>query len=154
MKDAGGISWMEFTTISLDADFGLHFPGGWFSSSNEQQLWRIPVSQWNKAGAPEYDVRAAHLIQTEPSGQSVLATWVDEQGNTLLNQAPVMRMITPDGAVAWTYPNEWVGIDGSHRAPQDRRGLLIGTWRVIGSTTLGFDVGEIFCLNGCRISMA
>lgn len=149
VKDAGGVSWMESTTISLDAEFALHFPGGYYGNRNEQKLWRIPVKQWNKVGAPEYDVTAARPLRSEPGGlQMCYATWVDAQGNTLLVQAPMMRMIAPDGQVLWTYPNEWAGIDGAHRAPQDRRGLLIGTWRPIGSTTLGHGVGEIFCLNG------
>lgn len=108
-------------------------------------VWRLPVRSWNSIGAPVYDASDAKLIHSAPPKYFLNSAWSDQRGNVLLNQDP-MQMIAPDGRLLWTFPNTWPGVHGSHSAPQDRRGLLIGPLKVIGSATL--DVGEVFCLSG------
>ena len=109
--------------------------------------WRLPVREWNRVGAPVYDVEDAQLIVNEKPLWFVNSAWADSKGNLLLNHSP-MQMFTAAGRLRWHYPNRWPGVHGSHRSPQDRRGLLIGPLKVIGSVQLAHGVGEVFCMNG------
>ncbi|MFZ2656127.1 MAG: hypothetical protein WAX69_14445, partial [Victivallales bacterium] len=131
---------------AVSPDWSIPLLGGGYGKTT---VWRIPLKKWNEAGAPVYDFKDAKLILTEKymgelGGANSL--WADTQGNLLVNQTP-LQMFTPDGKLSWSYPNKWPGVHGSHTAPKDRRGLLIGTIKVLGSATVP-ELGEIFCMNG------
>ncbi len=108
--------------------------------------WRMPVEAWNTAGAPVYNPKSAvRIIHTKPL-HFLNSAWADSKGSVLLNQSP-MQMHDKSGRQLWHYPNRWPGVHGSHRAPKDRRGLLIGPLKVIGSAEVD-GLGEVFCMSG------
>ena len=115
----------------------------------QTHVWRLPVVRWAPSGAPVYDPAAAQMLvkDTGESPDPTGAGWRDSQGNLLCNQIP-LTMYKPTGQPAWTYPNPWPSVHGSHRAPQAQNGRLIGPLQVIGSATLGEGVGEIFTYSG------
>ena len=109
-------------------------------------VWRMPVKEWNKAGAPVYDPKSAtRIVHTKPL-HFLNSAWADAEGNVLLNQSP-MQMHDKTGEQLWHYPNRWPGVHGSHKAPKDKRGLLIGPLKVIGSAQVE-GLGEVFSLSG------
>jgi hypothetical protein len=55
-------------------------------------------------------------------------------------------MFRPDGAVAWTYPSPWTGVHGSHTAPKERLGQLVGPLGVMGTARVD-GLGEIFAFH-------
>ena len=65
----------------------------------------------------------------------------------LLNEDPT-KMCSSDGKSLWTYRDPWPGVHGSHSAPKDKHGLLIGPLKVIGSVVPSADIGEVFCMSG------
>jgi hypothetical protein len=156
----GAVQETELILFRADEMNGL-FPGsGWRSAygpdltlypthSNRlpTQAWRLPLQGWNSCGAPIYDIQNAEKIyENTPPVNHCNSTWADKNGNVLFNEAP-LRMIDPKGETLWTYPNRWPGVHGSHTAPKDKHGLLIGPLKVIGAVELD-DVGEVFCFNG------
>ncbi len=52
------------------------------------------------------------------------------------------------GRVAWTYPNHYAGVHGSHLAPMPKPGLLIGPLKICGSADLGPGIGGVFLIRG------
>lgn len=112
-------------------------------------IWEMPVTGWTDCGAPVYNDKSAKLIISENKEyvtQSI-SQWVDNKGNILSNQNPVMTMYSVDGKRLWIYPNKYAGVHASHLAPRSDRGMLIGTINVIGSVFVD-GIGEIFALNG------
>jgi hypothetical protein len=117
--------------------------------------YRLPVSRWTEDSVPIYDPDKAELIASSPyMGQ---AAWLSAEGNLLTlgnmpgkgrphRQRDPLVMYRPDGTVAWTYPSPWTGVHGSHTAPKERRGQLIGPLGVLGNATLD-AVGEIFAFH-------
>jgi hypothetical protein len=115
--------------------------------------YRLPVSRWADAGAPVYEPEKAELILSSPYlGE---AAWVNERGEfltygNLRNPARKLTdplvMYKPDGAIAWTYPSDYSGVHGSHTAPKERRGLLIGPLGVYGTAQLK-EAGQIFAFH-------
>jgi hypothetical protein len=147
-QEANGLKFTDFWRGGYDADLTQFL-------SVDGKLWRWPVREWNSAGAPVYDPADAK-VHAESTGDN----WANARGNVVVNHASAgatpgglknaspLTGVDPDGQVQWTYPNRWPGVHASHRAPQARNGLLIGPLYVIGSSDLGGDIGEVFCLNG------
>ncbi len=78
-----------------------------------------------KGGAPKYPaltdaVAAAVEWKTDTTVGALMsnkATAVDRFNNVIYNTSPKMVGVSPAGKVLWQYPNEWVGVSGSHKAP-------------------------------------
>jgi len=147
-QEANGLKFTDYWRGGYDADLTQFL-------SVDGKLWRWPVREWNSAGAPVYDPADAK-VHAESTGDN----WANARGNVVVNHASAgatpgglknaspLTGVAPVGQVQWTYPNRWPGVHASHRAPQARNGLLIGPLYVIGSSDLGGDIGEVFCLNG------
>jgi hypothetical protein len=111
--------------------------------------FRLPVDRWTDRGVPVYDPHKAQLITASPYlGE---AAWLSGEGNLLaLGNIPgnfasrdPLVMYKPDGSIAWTFPSPWTGVQGSHTAPKEKRGQLIGPLGVCGEARID-GVGEIF----------
>jgi hypothetical protein len=114
--------------------------------------YRLPVARWTDSGVPVYDPQKAELIVASPyMGQ---AAWLSSDGNLLaLGNIPgnfdsrdPLTMYRPDGSIAWTFPSPWTGVHGSHTAPKEKRGQLVGPLGVFGEAQLE-GVGEIFAFH-------
>ena len=110
-------------------------------------IWKLPVARWSASGRPVYEWRRARTVVQERPTQADHVLWVGRNGNMLSNQIP-LTMFKPNGRRAWTFPNPWPSVHGSHKAPKARHGRLIGPLRSIGSADLGNGVGEVFVLSG------
>ncbi|MBN1510579.1 MAG: hypothetical protein JXB13_01060 [Phycisphaerae bacterium] len=117
--------------------------------------FRLPVAQWADSGVPMYDPAKAEMFVVSPyMGE---AAWLTADGNllTLANipgkgrperQRDPLVMYRADGSIAWTFPSPWTGVHGSHTAPKEKRGQLVGPLGVCGSAILD-GVGEIFAFH-------
>lgn len=129
-------------------DLTLYLPGGKSEGGKQYQtLWKLPVREWNAAGAPVYDVKAATMLASvQVGGFPDSSSWTSLRGETLIGQNPMM-MFSTEGKLLWTYPNPWPGVHGSHTAASPRRGRIIGPLFVLGSAEVE-GLGEVFCIAG------
>jgi hypothetical protein len=74
-------------------------------------------------------------------------TWTDRFGTLIVNADPVMKAYAPDGRLAWTYPNRWTNVHGSHNAPLPRAGELQGVLFAAGSAPLD-ERSDVFVMIG------
>ncbi len=144
--DVGGLRFGFFWGAAVDP---RNFTFYTYGNGANQTVWKVPVREWNSAGAPVYDLAAATKIVDQPllpqpEGPS---EWADPQGNLVINQSP-LQMFSPDGALLWSYPNPWPGVHGSHTAPAAHRGRILGPLYVLGSAQMPNAIGEVFCLGG------
>ncbi|NOY81841.1 MAG: hypothetical protein GXP31_12670 [Kiritimatiellaeota bacterium] len=146
IEEAGGVVLRCEWRFGYTRDLTVYVTSRNRDGKGMTRVWRLPVRRWNAVGAPVYDIRDTRRVVCEKPLWFLNSVWADHEGNVLLNESP-MKMYTAEGRLLWTYPNAWPGVHGSHRAPKDRRGLLIGPLKVIGSVMLD-GVGELFCMNG------
>ncbi|PTY01582.1 hypothetical protein DB346_12635 [Verrucomicrobia bacterium LW23] len=71
---------------------------------------------------------------------------VDRFGNLIVSGS-VLCAITPAGKVMWTYPNNYRGVHGSHKAPLPSVGEIQGALFFSGVVPLD-DKSDVFLLNG------
>jgi len=107
-------------------------------------VWLLPVSGWNKAGCPQYDLAQLKLIGR--SDNKSASTGVDSRGNLIFGSP--LRAMSPQGKLLWRYPNDWVSVHGSHGAPGPAPGRIIGALDMMGIVDAGGEAGEVFALNG------
>ncbi len=112
------------------------------------KLWKWPISGWNECGAPVYRPDDAKVILERPiAGAWSPVPWADEDGTSIHNVSPLL-CVDKDGNELWNYPNRYSGVHGSHAAPKDMNGILIGTLKVIGSADMKGTTGKLVCFNG------
>lgn len=109
---------------------------------------------FTEAGAPIYrpDEAPERWIGNTVEGRvgdflmrGLYATAVDGNGRVLVNATPLTG-IAADGGVEWTYPNNYVGVHGSHAAPPPQPGQLVGPLWFVGVEDVP-GIGEVFMLN-------
>lgn len=142
--EAKGVTMGSGWRFAHDSEFTL-YPASMVGKNCK--AWKMPVKEWNSCCAPVYDIDNSKLIYDETTKYALNSSWADGSGNVLLNQDP-LTMVKSDGGTLWTYPNQWPGVHGSHAASMDKRGLLVGPLKVIGSVKAPGDTGEIFCISG------
>jgi hypothetical protein len=112
---------------------------------------------WWPGGAPKYPplnraVKAARPVDLPPDRnlpdgfQNMVESTVDRFGHLLLNSSP-MRAFSADGRLFWTYPNNWVGVHGSHDAPLPTAGELQGVLFFSGVAPLD-EQADVTLMNG------
>lgn len=117
--------------------------------------YRLAVDHWTDDGVPVYKAGDAKMMFSNPiMGE---AAWLSDQDELLVytnlssltrpnKERDPLTMFRMDGSVAWTYPSPWTGVHGSHTAPKEKRGQLVGPLGVIGRGNIN-GVGEIFTLS-------
>ncbi len=128
-------------------DLTFRVPG---EVGGKKVLVTLKPDGWWPGGAPRYPalndaVRAA--VPIELPGSNQIESAVDRFGNTILNSDPVMRAVSPEGKLLWTYPNQWSGVHGSHRAPLPSTGELQGALFYSGIAPLD-DRSDVLLING------
>ncbi len=120
---------------------------------------RYAPVRFTAAGAPVYDLAKGEALfhgaqkPMSSGGDQVLA---DASGWSISTIAPAPFPADSVGGVfkgepRWSYPSLWPGLHASHEAAvQDRRGMLIGTTRLLGGfvNPAGSDTGPLWCVNG------
>jgi DNA-binding beta-propeller fold protein YncE len=104
---------------------------------------------WHPGGAPKYPALADAIRAAPPIDLDVRSSesTVDGFGTLVVNSDPVMKAFAADGRLAWTYPNRWVGVHGSHRAPLPTPGELQGVMFFTGVAPLDSQ-GDVMAMNG------
>jgi hypothetical protein len=109
---------------------------------------------FTEAGAPIYrpDEAPERWIGNTVKGrigdfqmEAIYAMALDSSGRALINANPLTGLAL-DGSVVWTYPNNYVGVQGSHAAPPHRPGQLVGPLWFVGVEDVP-GIGEVFVLN-------
>lgn len=130
----------------------------WGQAMGEDLTVAIPVTGSNDilifkpdgftaGGAPRFSF--AHQTTLTPNGnkngEGMMA--VGRGGRLYLDISP-LQALDSTGQVMWTYPSDYVGVHGSHRATAPKPGLLIGPSSIYGTALVDSEVGEVFYLNG------
>ncbi len=106
------------------------------------------------SGAPDYRfkqsldaaVTLADASGAPPALKDVHAAVQDRFGRLLINASP-MTAVDASGKVLWTYPNDWVSVHGSHKAPLPETGVIQGALWFLGTGALD-EQGEVTIING------
>jgi len=127
-------------------DLIMRVPG---AIGDHNVLVTLKPEGWWPGGAPKYpalnDAVNAGMVIDLP-GRNMIETAVDRFGNTIMNSGP-MTAFSAEGKLLWTYPNQWNGVHGSHKAPLPTPGELQGALFFSGMVPLD-EVSDVFLLNG------
>jgi len=123
-------------------------------ADNKMAAVTIAANGYLPSGAPDYHFKqsldAAVPIANERSGTlptgEIQAIQQDRSGRLLINASP-MTGVNSSGKVEWTFPNNWIGVHGSHHAPLPERGVMQGALWFLGDAPLD-DQGDVTILNG------
>lgn len=104
-------------------------------------------------GVPDYPTLDEAIADATPVGltpgnkRSGVATMRDSQGRFLFNSEPEMNAYTADGRHAWSYPNQWSDVHGSHDAPLPEPGVMQGVLAFLGRASLD-EQSDVVFVNG------
>ncbi len=133
-----------FGSCWLDDDFNLYgFAGESYGAygGRKAMVTKTPLQGWSPGGAPRWDLARQQVLAT-PDASGCL--YLPAEGRVVVG-AP-LTCIRDDGAVLWTYADNWSGVHGSHWAPlPDRDDVLIGTLGCIGKA--GTALGTVFAMH-------
>jgi len=104
---------------------------------------------WLPSGAPDWDLRDAVMNAQPVEGvhsRSPQSFAQDRMGRFLINGHPMIG-VGPEGKVQWSYPNDWTGVHGSHRAPLPETGVLQGSLSYLGIAPFDKE-GDVTIING------
>ncbi len=118
--------------------------------------YQLKVSGWTSCGAPEYDF--GNLVEMPaPSALKGRGGMGAQKGHgsadnrlMLYNGEYGLDHSTFDcfdivaGKKLWSYPNNFTGVHGSHRAPGPVGGLIRGAYDVVGSVRLPEPIGNLW----------
>ncbi len=107
------------------------------------------------SGAPKYPplrgaIEAAVPLRDHPAGTVIAShhsSLVDSRGNLVRNSEPYMTAYSPAGELLWHYPNRWVNVHGSHKAPLPSVGEMQGNLFFLGAGPLD-EQSDVTMLNG------
>jgi hypothetical protein len=104
-------------------------------------ITKLPITGWSPGGAPLWDIAGQQVISQAKIG----GTYFLPSEGKMIAGIPI-TCVGEDGAVQWTYKDNWQGVHGSHNAPiPERDDLLIGTLGCIGRAST--KVGTVFAMH-------
>jgi len=143
---------LKFGRLEFDGKVLTRAEAGWNWRMNAK-FEAAARASWNRMvlfqpkgrspqGYPLYDVPAA----TIPGPDGADAFMPDSKGNIVVLAGP-LTSVAPDGAVRWTYRNDWPGLHAGHSttARGDEPGVLIATTRIWGIAPVNDTLGEVVC---------
>lgn len=152
----------EFDFCGDKLDYG---GGSWGHQQNSLTLY-LPVANEKQVkvvalqpkgflsnGVPDYPTLDEALASALPVSltpgykRSGVATVRDRMGRFIFNSDPDMNAYAADGSDAWSYPNKWSDVHGSHDAPLPEPGVMQGALAILGVAPFDDD-GDVFFLNG------
>ncbi len=134
----------------LQTSLTLHVPS---ADDSGVRLVKLAPKSILPNGVPDYPtldeaIAAGQLISlTSGSKRNDVATARDHKGRFIFNSDPEMNAYNADGSHAWSYPNQWSNVHGSHKAPLPEPGVMQGTLAILGVAK--FDkAADVIFLNG------
>lgn len=121
-------------------------------------LKQVKVAEWTRCGAPRYDFSRATDLPGPPDGArrggmgaqhnhgSADGRWVLWNGLYGEDHSTFDCYDLTTGQWRWSYPNNFTGVHGSHRAPPAAPGLIRGAYDICGSVTLPRPIGNIWVI--------
>jgi len=110
----------------------------------------LKMHGWLPSGAPDWRLdealMKAQLIPDAKMERGPQSFAQDSKGRFLLNSHPMLG-IGADNQVQWTFPNDWTGVHGSHKAPLPETGVLQGSLSYLGMAPLD-EQGDVTVING------
>ncbi len=106
---------------------------------------RFAVSGWTACGAPTYNLTKATKMPAaglaSPGGALVL-----QNGDYGVENGWYRCFDVASGALRWSYPDNFVGVHGSHAAPPPEVGLIRGSYGPCGVATLPAPIGTVWAI--------
>jgi hypothetical protein len=143
--DLGG--WVQGWYMAVTADLTCY--GG---------MKQITVSGWTKCGAPRYDLSQAKPLPGPKDGGARGGMGAQHNAGAADNRFVLWNGTYGDdhatldcysletGKLVWTYPSNFTGVHGSHRACAPEVGMLRGAYDICGSVTLPQPIGDIWVI--------
>ncbi len=131
-------SFWGITTMGLKILFPFKDEGG------AQRIVTLAPAGLRANGVLDYDLDRAFaqsktLASELPVGSRGIGGATacnDLRGNVLLNTSPWMMDFDGDGRLRWFYQNKWNDVHGSHGAPLQERGMVLGFLFALGTAPL------------------
>lgn len=134
--------------------------GGWYMSvTPDLTLYsgygQYKVAGFTPAGAPRYDLAHPVMLPNagEQGGMGAQTGVGSADGRLILyNGAYAAARSTFDcydiasGRRLWAYPNDYVGVHGSHNATPAEPGLIRGAYDIVGAATLPAPIGGLWVI--------
>ena len=118
------------------------------------KILKLEPNGFYEGGAPKYPKLSDAVKNSASWQQSVKLkdganhpTTVDRFNRVIYNTDPKMLAMSTDGKLLWHFPNQWVGVHGSHKAPLPETGVMQGNLFFLGCAPLD-DKSDVFILNG------
>jgi len=122
--------------------------------------YRIAPTGWTACGAPLYDgAKATRLPPPDEKagrrgvGMGCSRSCGSEDGRLVLYNGPYGEQHTDfpcydieTGKLLWSYPNNYVGVHGGHRAPPPQTGMIRAAYDILGTGRLPDPIGDIFVI--------
>jgi hypothetical protein len=145
-----------------DADLGGWITG-WYMSMTPTMIfygtnYRLAPTGWTACGAPLYDFAQAKKLPppddskgTHGRGMGTQRGLGSADGRLMLyngvygeqhSDLPCYEIET--GKLIWSYPNNYVGVHGGHRAPPPQVGMIRAAYDILGTGRLPDPIGDIF----------
>jgi hypothetical protein len=155
-NDDGKVQPGEVKTYTLD--LGGWIEGWYMSMTQDLTFWgtryRISPTGFTACGAPQYDLTKAVKLPGPAGGRGGMGAQLglgSPDGKYMLyNGAYGEDHSTFDcydvaaGKLMWTYPNNFTGVHGSHRAIPAEVGMIRGAYDLVGAAKLPAPVGDIW----------
>jgi hypothetical protein len=147
-----------------DIELGMWL-AGWYMPMTPTMIfyggdYRIAPTGWTACGAPLYDLsQAARLPAPDESGgrrgvgMGVSRSCGSADGRIVVyngsygkphSDFPCYDIET--GTLLWSYPNNYVGVHGGHRAPPPQVGMIRAAYDIVGTGRLPDPIGDIFVI--------
>ena len=117
---------------------------------------RLAVTGWTACGAPLYDLDQAKALPAPENGRfrggmgaqhnhgSVDGRFVLWNGTYGDDHATLDCFDTLTGKQVWSYPSNFTGVHGSHRACSPEIGMIRGAYDIVGAAKLPDPIGNVW----------
>ncbi len=149
---------------NYEIDLGMWI-SGWYMAMTQALTffggdYRITPTGWTACGAPIYDLgKAVRLPAPDESegrrgiGMGVSRSMGTTDGGRVIYNGPYGAIHTDfpcydieTGKLLWSYPNNYTGVHGGHRAPPPQVGMIRAAYDVVGTGKLPDPIGDIFVI--------
>jgi len=119
---------------------------------------QVKVSGWTPCGAPVYDFSQAKRLPGPKNGSQRGGMGAQHNAGSADNRFVLWNGTYGEdystfecydiasGKLMWTYPNNFTGVHGSHRACPPEVGMIRGAYDICGSVTLPPPIGNIWVI--------
>jgi len=144
----------EIKAWKLPADYDGWITGWYMPMTSNLTFYgsqyQLAVSGWTACGAPEYDFSKLVKMPAPKSFKSRGGMGAQKGHGSADNRFVLYNGVYGDcydisnGKFLWSYPNNFVGVHGSHRAPGPINGMIRGAYDVVGAVKLPAPAGNVF----------